>query len=86
MGVPPPPPPPPPGPIPPRKPEKSEKKENNPPERKREEKRGSKRKYVDQRSVEAKKILPFVRLHITHQCVTYKRGKSLEDTLVRAKL
>lgn len=41
-------------PIPPRKPEKSEKKENNPPERKREEKRGSKRKYVDQRSVEAK--------------------------------
>ena len=47
-------------PIPPRKPEKSEKKENNPPERKREEKRGSKRKYVDQRSVEAKKILPFV--------------------------
>ncbi|KAL9978423.1 hypothetical protein ACROYT_G015936 [Oculina patagonica] len=41
-------------PIPARKPEKSEKKENNPPERKREEKRGSKRKYVDQRSVEAK--------------------------------
>ncbi|KAL9977120.1 hypothetical protein ACROYT_G014493 [Oculina patagonica] len=41
-------------PIPARKPEKSEKKENNLPERKREEKRGSKRKYVDQRSVEAK--------------------------------
>ena len=40
-------------PIPPRKPEKSDKKEN-PPERKQEEKRGSKQKYVDQRSVEAK--------------------------------